>query len=162
MREWLQISMAKPQMAFVKANSDDEVRKVQGLGGDGGELSHPFHKWVEELGSIEGIEVRAGRCPPNLFDEENLTSVQDDDDRRPSNQFGRGQRMSSVSTGRRGGIGWRPKPHQRLLGGAGKKVGPKTQSRKSADGMYNNIFIYKSDRQNKWFLNFYVFAYRFD
>ena len=131
LREWIKISAPK-EPDFFKSTVLGEDDKVQGVGGVVGELCHPFH----EMSSIDLCCQRhvGSGFQKGWYDGENLTSVQDDD-QRPSNQFGRGQRMSSVSTGRCGGIGWRPKPYQRLLGGSGKKIGPKTKSRKSADGM---------------------------
>ena len=63
------------------------------------------------------------------------TDAQEDGGQNSSNQFGRGQPLSSVSTG------WKPKPIMwKLLGGAGgnkrKNTKPKTKAEESQDGNY--------------------------
>ena len=110
---------------------------VQGLGGGCGELCHPFHGGQRHLTAGECPNYSGGGCPnPTIV----LDTNQDDDDLKPSNCFGRGQSVSSVSTGRCGGIGWKPKPICRLLGGAfgnaRKKMGPKAKAKESQNGNY--------------------------
>ena len=104
--------------------------RVQGLGGGCGELCHPFHGGQPHLAGVGCPNYSGEGCldPPILLD------TTQDDELKPSNGFGRGQSASSVSTGRCGGIGWKPKPVCRLLGGAGggntrKKMGPKAKAR---------------------------------
>ena len=62
-------------------------------------------------------------------------STNAEDSGLPSNQFGRGQPVSSISSG------WKPKPWK-LLGGSGKnsRKGPTTKAQGSQDG--NNLFIF--------------------
>ena len=79
-------------------------------------------------GEIPATHAQDGGTIPSTDDQE-------DGGQKPSIQFGRGQPLSSVSTG------WMPKPIQwKLLGGAGgntmKKVGPKTKAEEPRDGNY--------------------------
>ena len=63
-------------------------------------------------------------------------STNAEDSELPSNQFGRGQPVSSISSG------WKPKPWK-LLGGSGKnsRKGPTTKTQGSQDG--NFFFKYR-------------------
>ena len=84
--------------------------------------------FAQDGGPIPSSEAQDGEQNPSSHAQD-----QDDGEPRPSNQFGRGQPLSSVS------VGWKPKPILKLLGGAGgntrKKTGPTTKaqgSRKSS------------------------------
>ena len=145
LREWIMISVPKEPDFFKSTvlGVDDEVQDICGSGG--GELSHPFHGLLEK----SSIEVRGGQrhLPGDDGGHPNTPILQDDDDLKPSNGFGRGQSVSSVSTGRCGGIGWKPKPicGLRLLGGAGgnakKKMGPKSKAKAPHDGNYFLVYL---------------------
>ena len=84
--------------------------------------------FAQDGGPIPSSEAQDGEQNPSSHAQD-----QDDGEPKPSNQFGRGQPLSSVSTG------WKPKPIQwMLLGGAGggtrKKTKPKTKAQESQDG----------------------------
>ena len=77
----------------------------------------------DDGGPIPSNDARDGGQIPSTFP---------DVEPRPSNQFGRGQPLSSVSTG------WKPKPIKwKLLGGAGgntsKKTKPKTKAQEDGN-----------------------------
>ena len=133
MREWIKLSMPK-EPAFLKANQPLDGGAIPSQAHkDGlreGELGHLFHVIV----GLSSIEVRGGFPNPPIVLEEIEPQPW------PSNEFGRGQpvssfQYSSVSTA------WKSKPMQwKLLGGAGgkerKKMGPTTKARDSRNGIF--------------------------
>ena len=135
MREYFKISAATPQSAFLKANNPlcgnwpVEIKESP---------LWKFKFWLywglEDLEEGAARKYQAGKywtvnsgVAPTRFD----GGVDIEEETR--NGFGRGQPVSSVSTG------WYPKPIQyKLLGGAvgkKKKMGP-TKAKKSQDGNY--------------------------
>ena len=148
MREWIKLSMPKQETAFLKASQPlgggtNSSNQAEGNG------ETPFWNlwwWLYMKEEEDGVAplTSARKTYQKFFvsaqdgGQNPSNPTQDDGESWPSNQFGRGQAVSSVQYSSVS-TGWYPKPQWRLLGGAGgkqKKMGPTTKARESQNGNY--------------------------